>query len=529
MKKLFTLVITLTAAFAVHGQPLIMGHRGFTTTEGSYQNTLTSLRKAQELGIYSIELDVHLSTDDSLMIIHGPTIPGTGKDIQKVDYATARSFTLPNGDFIPTLPEFFAQAKKTPELFLFLELKKQENQARETRMAEKVISLCDRMGMYPQMWFISFEQHLIDEILRLHPDARTMYITGDAHALSPRAAAEKGYKGISYHWDAVLNEPEILDECRAYGLETVIWPVNSTDLALYAVRHDLTHITTDYPQKVKALYDAMAGFSKGWRHEPLKGTYYDCATRINPSDVEAYGYEIRASKKLICFDLDGTLTQHKTPISPENRAVLDKLAERYMLVMAGGGGCERIYKQMGNYPIDILGNYGMQESTVKDGNFVMVRDLKEEVDRKFFEERCNYLRKKYGYTRYKGESLEFHESGMVTFGLLGTKAAAKDKLLFDPDKAKRRAMLREVQEIFKDYSVFIGGTTSFDIAKKKYNKYDSLMEYARQRGISKDEILFVGDDFGDGGNDSQARLYGLDYIQIDDYTSLPDRLEFLYR
>ena len=55
------------------------------------------------------------------------------------------------------------------------------------------------------------------------------------------------------------------------------------------------------------------------------------------------------------------------------------------------------------------------------------------------------------------------------------------------------------------------------------------MEYARQRGISKDEILFVGDDFGDGGNDSQARLYGLDYIQIDDYTKLPDRLEFLYR
>ena len=104
MKRLFALVIALAAAFAVHGQPLIMGHRGFTTTEGSYQNTLTSLRKAQELGIYSIELDVHLSTDDSLMIIHGPTIPGTGKDIQKVDYATARSFTLPNGDFIPTLP-----------------------------------------------------------------------------------------------------------------------------------------------------------------------------------------------------------------------------------------------------------------------------------------------------------------------------------------------------------------------------------------------------------------------------------------
>ena len=144
------------------------------------------------------------------------------------------------------------------------------------------------------------------------------------------------------------------------------------------------------------------------------------------------------------------------------------------------------------------------------------------------DKKCMELRKKYGYTSYKGDPLEYHESGMVTFGLLGTKPDPADKLAFDPDKIKRRAMYPEVKEIFKDYSVFIGGTTSFDITPKQYNKYDAVMRYAAEKGYTKDQILFVGDDFADGGNDSQIRIYGMDYIRIDDYTRLPEKLSFLF-
>ena len=64
--------------------------------------------------------------------------------------------------------------------------------------------------------------------------------------------------------------------------------------------------------------------------------------------------------KLIAFDLDGTLTQHKTKLSPEHRQVLDALGKKYKLLMAGAGMCPRIFNQMDRYPIDILGNYGMQ-------------------------------------------------------------------------------------------------------------------------------------------------------------------------
>jgi hydroxymethylpyrimidine pyrophosphatase-like HAD family hydrolase len=113
---------------------------------------------------------------------------------------------------------------------------------------------------------------------------------------------------------------------------------------------------------------------------------------------------------------------------------------------------------------------------------------------------------------------------MVTFPLLGTKADIQDKLAFDPTRAKRRVLYPEVLELFKDYAVYIGGSSSFDFSQKQFNKYDAVMRYAKENGYEKQDILFVGDDFGDGGGDSHIRIFGLDYVEITDYTTLKDKL-----
>ena len=232
-------------------------------------------------------------------------------------------------------------------------------------------------------------------------------------------------------------------------------------------------------------------------------------------------------KRLICFDLDGTLSQHRSPIEKENRELLDKLSEKYKIIMVGAGGAERIYNQMCHYPIDIIGNYGMQRSRMIDGEFKIVRQDTTHPDKDFFLSKIAYLREKYGYTEFKGESVEFHSTGMITFPLLGTKADVSDKIAFDPTREKRRVLYPEVLEIFKDYTVYIGGSSSFDFAEKKYNKYDAIMEYAEENGYAKEEILFVGDDFADGGGDSHVRIFGMDYVEITDYRTLPEKLAYL--
>ena len=232
-------------------------------------------------------------------------------------------------------------------------------------------------------------------------------------------------------------------------------------------------------------------------------------------------------KKLICFDLDGTLTQHRTPLGEENKRVLDKLQEKYKVIMVGAGAADRIYKQMNEYPVDIVANYGMQESKIIDGKFTIVRQDTTYPDREYFIKTVAYLREKYGYTEYKGDTIEFHSTGMVTFPFLGTKADINDKVAFDPTRAKRKVVYPEVLELFPDYTVFIGGSSSFDFTAKQYNKYDAIMAYAKENGYEKDEILYVGDDFGDGGGDSHVRLGGMDYIEITDYRTVADKLKYL--
>ena len=233
-------------------------------------------------------------------------------------------------------------------------------------------------------------------------------------------------------------------------------------------------------------------------------------------------------KRLICFDLDGTLTQHRSPLGEENRAVLDKLKEKYKVIMVGAGSARRIYNQMQDYPIDIIANYGMEESKMVDGNFTIIRQVITQPDKDYFLEKAEYLRKKYGYTQYKGESVEFHGTGMVTFPLLGTKADLADKIVFDPTREKRRVLYPEVLELFPQYTVYIGGSSSFDFTEKQYNKYDAIMAYAKENLYKKEEILYIGDDFEDGGGDSHIRLGGMDYIEITDYKELKLKLEYLF-
>ena len=60
------------------------------------------------------------------------------------------------------------------------------------------------------------------------------------------------------------------------------------------------------------------------------------------------------SIRLIAFDLDGTLTQHKTPLSREHREILFRLREKYRLLMVGAGQCRRIFAQMERFPIDVI-------------------------------------------------------------------------------------------------------------------------------------------------------------------------------
>ncbi|MBQ7097054.1 MAG: HAD-IIB family hydrolase [Clostridia bacterium] len=227
--------------------------------------------------------------------------------------------------------------------------------------------------------------------------------------------------------------------------------------------------------------------------------------------------------KVVAMDLDGTLTQHKQLLDAENRAALDRLAEKYKLLMVGAGQVMRIFNQLGAYPIDIIGNYGLQYGEYNENTKTIdiVRDLTFPTDKPSVEKRVTMLREKYGFTEFSGENVEFHPSGCVTFPILGTTAKSEDKLKFDPDRAKRRKIYDDVSEVFSDYTVFVGGSSSFDMAPTPYNKYYALDEYCKEHNLEHKNVVYIGDDYGLGGNDESVYRSDFPYLTIDDYRTFP--------
>ena len=233
--------------------------------------------------------------------------------------------------------------------------------------------------------------------------------------------------------------------------------------------------------------------------------------------------------KLVAFDLDGTLTQHKTPLDDTNRAVLEQLSKHYKLVMVGAGNAMRIFNQLGGFPMDVMGNYGMQlglynpETKTLD----LVRNDCVPCDRESVEKRITELRERFGFTEYAGENVEFHDSGCVTFPILGTKAKAEDKLAFDPDRSKRRKLYDIVVETFPGFVVFVGGSSSFDMAPRPRDKFYALSNFCKELGLSHDEVAYAGDDYGPGGNDESVYKSDIRFYCVDDYTKLGEYLKEL--
>lgn len=228
--------------------------------------------------------------------------------------------------------------------------------------------------------------------------------------------------------------------------------------------------------------------------------------------------------KLVAMDLDGTLTQHKALLDEEHKSALDKLAKKYKLLMVGAGQVGRIFNQMNKYPIDIIGNYGLQYATYneKTHELDIKRDLSFDVKREEIEKKVTYLREKYGFTEYRGDNVEYHVSGCITFPILGTRAIQEDKLAFDPDRKRRRAIYDEVCQMFDEYNVFVGGSSSFDMSPKPYNKYYALALYCKENNIPHESVVYIGDDYGFGGNDESVYKADFNYLTIDNYMDFPE-------
>ncbi len=251
MKKLILTTFAIVTTAITFAQPGIVAHRGFYTTPGSDENTISSLVNAQKLGIYGVEFDVNLTADNELIVVHGPKVGDL--HAQKDTYAKIKNIVLEHGNKVPTLYEWLIQGKKDPKTKLILELKKHDTPEIETKIVERIIAMCTELDMLDQLEFTSFSFHACREFVRLAPSNPTLYLSSALDTPTDGEAAQKeGFRGLSYSLYVFMNRPEIIDRMNELGIESTLWLADNTEILDWAIKHNVTYISSNYPDKMQA-------------------------------------------------------------------------------------------------------------------------------------------------------------------------------------------------------------------------------------------------------------------------------------
>jgi len=228
-------------------------------------------------------------------------------------------------------------------------------------------------------------------------------------------------------------------------------------------------------------------------------------------------------KRLIVFDLDGTLAESKSPLDIEMAQLVHSLLAIVRVAVISGGGWPQFGKQLlAHLPEDeALANLSLLPTCGTKffaytglWSKVYEEDLTPDERTKIvaaLHEALGGLHE--GGRKVWGEVIEDRGS-QVTLSALGQEAPLEAKARWDPDLAKRTKMKALLDTLIPDFSVRMGGATSIDVTKPGIDKAYGIRKLREFLGIPISEMLFVGDALFVGGNDYPTEQAGVACIPV---------------
>lgn len=237
---------------------LVVGHRG--AMAHAPENTFPSYELAVAMGVDAIELDIHLTADGQLAVVHDDTLErttgraGTVRSMTMDQIRTAdagATYAGPDGStpfadtglHVPTLPEVLDWL---PEgIGLVVEIKARE--AVEPAVALLRESNVQRAG---GLSMISFDERAVDQVHEIAPEISTglLLVPTDSIERGLVYATEHGHAGVHpWEGDLGMDPAPILSQAMAYGRQVGCYVLNEPERMQHLAAYRLWGFVTDVP------------------------------------------------------------------------------------------------------------------------------------------------------------------------------------------------------------------------------------------------------------------------------------------
>lgn len=242
---------------------------------------------------------------------------------------------------------------------------------------------------------------------------------------------------------------------------------------------------------------------------------------------------INLFKKIVAFDLDGTLAESKQHLENDMSDLLCTLAKEKVVAIISGGSYSQFTKQFLPFLIpnkddeDIVyknlillptsGSRRYQyDFSKKDWIITDEEAMPEEVREKVKKVLGELIASgKYGLiSAVEGDEIVEDRVTQITMSALGQHAPLDLKKVWDPDQLKRQQIKKELEAQLPEVNITIGGATSIDILPKGFNKASGLTRLLNKLGMTISDMVFVGDAIFPGGNDYSAYEAGIESIKV---------------
>jgi glycerophosphoryl diester phosphodiesterase len=218
------------------------------------ENTRLAFRRAMEHGIDALEIDLHLTRDQQLVVIHddqlGRTTNGQGR-VREHSLAQIQTLDAGQGERVPQLAEVFALVRDTP-VRLCVEVKGSNNEE-SLETAEAAVGAIEAAGMSGKVILTSFNPAALLRAKALLPSLSTMLDPSPQDgSLTPRQVCEQGLRAgancLSYDFHHVTRA--VSEEARLSGLALWPWNPNGADQIDAMLRLGVPGIMTDRPERL---------------------------------------------------------------------------------------------------------------------------------------------------------------------------------------------------------------------------------------------------------------------------------------